>query len=135
MKIFLTLLVGVVLIGISLVNIAPYVPLVNKLTGGILIATTLLYLGKNRKTIYLPKGMGNAFCVLGDNPVDYMYLITSYFEGAPTPAVAWNDPVLTRQFGGWPVKSPLVSEKDMHYPTLKEKYGEKVDFSKYPWLK
>ncbi len=95
---------------------------------------TFLLGEKNRKTVYLPKGMGNAMCVLGETPVDYMYLITSYFEGASTPAVSWNDPLLTRQFDGWPVKHPVVSEKDMHYPTLQEKYGKQVDFSKYPWL-
>ena len=89
---------------------------------------------KNRKTLYLPKGMGNSYCVLSDTPADYMYLITAYFEGAPTPAVSWNDPMLTKQFGGWPVDHPIVSEKDMHYPTLQEKFGKEVDFSKYSWL-
>jgi len=89
---------------------------------------------ENRRTLYVPKGMGNSFCVLGDTPVDYMYLITGYFEGAPTPAVSWDDPMLTRQFGGWPEKSLIISEKDRHYPTLQEKFGKEIDFSKYPWL-
>ncbi len=88
----------------------------------------------NRKTLYLPKGMGNSFCVTSSTDAEYMYMITDYFEGKPTPAVAWNDPVLTKQFGGWPVENPIVSEKDMNYPTLKEKFGDQVDFSKFPWL-
>ncbi len=86
-----------------------------------------------RRTLFLPEGMGNSFCTLDDKPSDYMYLITGYFEGKPTPAVHFNDPLITRQFGGWP--SPIVSEKDMSYPTLKEKFGTEVDFSKFPWLK
>ena len=95
-----------------------------------------ILLGENdRKTIYLPKGMGNSFCNLGIDDAEYLYMITDYFEGKPTPAVNWNDPVLTRQFGGWPIENPVVSEKDIHYPTLKEKFGKEVDFSKFPWLR
>lgn len=90
---------------------------------------------KSRKTIYLPKGMGNSFCNIGKTDSEYLYLITDYFEGKPTPAVSWQDPLLTHQFGGWPIENPLVSEKDMSYPTLKEKFGSEVDFSKFPWLK
>lgn len=90
---------------------------------------------KNRKTLFLPQGMGNSFCSLGNTPTDYMYLITSYFEGKPTPAVSFKDPMITRQFGGWPIEHPIVSEKDMSYPTLKEKFGDLVDFSQFPWLK
>ena len=95
-----------------------------------------IMLGENdRKTVYLPKGMGNSFCNVGDGDSEYLYLITDYFEGKPTPAVNWQDPMLTRQFGGWPIENPVVSEKDMQYPTLKEKFGDEVDFSKFEWLK
>lgn len=97
--------------------------------------TVKILLGENdRKTIYLPKGMGNSFANIGDTDMEYLYLITGYFEGKPTPAVSWQDPMLTRQFGGWPIERPIVSEKDISYPTLKEKYGSEVDFSKFPWL-
>lgn len=89
---------------------------------------------QEQNTIYLPKGMGNSFCNVGDEDSEYMYMITGYFEGKPTPAVNWNDPVITRQFGGWPIENPIVSEKDKNYPTLKEKFGNEVDFSKFPWL-
>jgi len=95
-----------------------------------------ILLGENdRKTVYLPKGMGNSFCNIGKTDAEYLYLITDYFEGKPTPAVSWQDPVLTRQFGGWPIQNPIVSDKDMSYPTLKEKFKDEVDFSKFPWLK
>lgn len=95
-----------------------------------------ILLGENdRKTIYLPKGMGNSFANIGNEPIEYMYMISGYFEGKPTPAVSWQDPLLTRQFGGWGIENPIVSEKDMSYPTLKEKFGQEVDFSKFPWLR
>lgn len=89
----------------------------------------------NRQTLYLPLGMGNSFCNIGTDDVEYLYMITGYFEGKPTPAVNFNDPMLTRQFGGWPVENPNVSDKDMGYPTLKEKFSSEVDFSQFPWLK
>lgn len=89
----------------------------------------------NRNTIYLPQGMGNGFCSLGTEDTEYMYMITGYFEGNPTPAVLYKDPILTKQFGGWPIENPIVSQKDENYPTLKEKFGQEVDFSKFSWLK
>ncbi len=88
----------------------------------------------NRKTLYLPQGMGNSFCAIGDEDVEYMYMITGYFEGKPTPAISFKDPIITKQFGGWPVENPIVSEKDLSYPTLKEKYEGQIDFSNFPWL-
>ncbi len=98
--------------------------------------TVKIMLGENnRKTVYLPKGMGNSFANVGKTDSEYLYLITDYFEGKSTPAVSWQDPMLTKQFGGWPIENPVVSEKDMQYQTLKEKFGNEVDFSKFPWLK
>ena len=88
----------------------------------------------NRKTIYLPKGMGNSFANIGDTDAEYLYLVTDYYEGKPTPAVSWQDPLLTKQFGGWPIDNPIVSEADRKHPTLKEKFGDDVDFSQFPWL-
>ena len=84
--------------------------------------------------LYIPQGVANSFCVVGSEPADYSYLVTAYYEGTPTPAISWNDPLVTKQFGGWPAQNPIISEKDKNYPTLREKFGGEVDFSKYPWL-
>jgi len=93
-------------------------------------------LGENNPiTLYLPKGMGNSICNPEKEDAEYLYMITDYFEGKPTPAVNWNDPLLTRQFGGWPVSHPTISEKDKKYPTLREKFSQTIDFSQFPWLK
>ncbi len=94
-----------------------------------------LTLGENdRKTIYLPQGVGNSFANIGDTDAEYLYLVTDYYEGKPTPAVSWQDPMVTNQFGGWSIENPIVSEADMKHPTFKEKFGNEVDFSKFPWL-
>jgi len=97
--------------------------------------TVKIELGEDsKKAIYLPYGMGNSFCNIGTTDVEYLYMITGYFEDKPTPAINYNDPLLTKQFGGWPISDPIVSDKDMNYPTLKEKFAAEVDFSKFPWL-
>jgi len=97
--------------------------------------TIKIELGESqRKAIYLPRGMGNSFSNVGTTDVEYLYMITGYFEGNQTPAVNYNDPVLTKQFGGWPITDPIVSDKDKSYPTLKEKFANEVDFAQFPWL-
>jgi dTDP-4-dehydrorhamnose 3,5-epimerase len=88
----------------------------------------------NRRTLFLPFGMGNSFCVISDEPADYIYLVTAYYDGQPSPAVSVLDPMLTRQFGGWPVTNPIISDKDRSHPTLVAQYGDRVDLSIYPWL-
>ena len=98
-------------------------------------AITMTLSEENRKLVYLPLGIGNSYCNIGDTAAEYMYLVTDYYAGKPTPAVLWNDPIITNQFGGWKVENPLISEKDLNHPTLKEKFGSVVDFSKFPWLK
>ncbi len=84
------------------------------------------------QALYISRGLANSFCALEES--DYNYFVTAYFEGKPTPSVVWNDPLLTRQFGGWRVENPLVSNTDRKHPTLWEKFHDTVDFSQYPWL-
>lgn len=97
-------------------------------------AVTITLGENNRKLVYLPLGIGNSYCNIGDADAEYLYLVTDYYAGKPTPAVLWNDPIITNQFGGWPIHDPIISEKDATHPTLKEKFGSEVDFSKFEWL-
>jgi|GEM_PF-386353 len=89
---------------------------------------------RHRRTLFLPLGMGNSFCITGDEPADYVYLVTAYYAGLPSPSVSLLDPMLTAQFGGWPLANPIISEKDRAHPTLAAQYSQQVDLSKYPWL-
>ncbi len=94
-----------------------------------------ILLGENdRKTLFLPQGVANSFANIGTTELDYLYMVTDYYTGKPTPSVSLHDPLLTRQFGGWPIENPIISEKDLENPTLMEKFGQEVDFSKFPWL-
>lgn len=71
--------------------------------------------------IFVPRGVANSICVVGDTPVNYVYLADAYYDGTDTTAVAWNDPDLNIP---WPIKAPLISERDCHNPTLRQLFPD-----------
>lgn len=89
----------------------------------------------NRVAVYLPKGIGNSYANIGQEDAEYVYMVTDYYKGEKTPAVNLFDPLLTKQFGGWEIENPIISEADKNHPMLKEKFRDKVDISMFPWLK
>lgn len=74
------------------------------------------------KALFIPKGLANSICVVGEKPVHYLYLVDEYYDGKDTRAIAWDDPDLNIK---WPVKNPIISERDMNNPTLRELFPEK----------
>jgi dTDP-4-dehydrorhamnose 3,5-epimerase len=65
--------------------------------------------------VYLPRAVAHGFCVLSDE-AEYVYQVTEYFQGAPTPAVIWNDPDLAIP---WPLSDPILSPQDQGNLTLR----------------
>jgi len=74
------------------------------------------------QALFLPKGIGNSICVMGSTPVDYVYLVDEYWDNSKAKGIIWNDPDLGIK---WPVKNPILSERDLKNPTLRELYPEK----------
>lgn len=69
---------------------------------------------ENRKSIYIPRGCAHGFSVLGESAIVY-YMATS--EHAPT----HDKGVRFDSFGyDWKVGQPIVSERDMKFPTLED---------------
>lgn len=97
-------------------------------------AISMTFDDTNRKAVYLPKGIGNSYANMGQDDAEYIYMVTDYYKGEKTPAVNLNDPLLTKQFGGWQIENPIISDADKNHPTLTEKFGDTVDFSLFPWL-
>lgn len=64
--------------------------------------------------LWIPPGMAHGFCVLSDS-ADFFYKCTEYYAPSLERGVVWNDPELGIE---WPVKEPLVSERDKTFPTL-----------------
>lgn len=77
---------------------------------------------KNPKALFIPKGLANSFCVLGSKPVHYIYLVDAYYDGSDTTAIAWDDPDLNIE---WPIKDPIISERDRNNLTMREKFPGK----------
>ncbi|HRN95983.1 MAG TPA: dTDP-4-dehydrorhamnose 3,5-epimerase family protein [Candidatus Levybacteria bacterium] len=98
-------------------------------------AISITFSDSNRKAVYLPKGIGNSYANIGEEDAEYIYMVTDYYKGEETPAVNLNDPQLTKQFGGWEIENPIISDTDKKHPTLKEKFGHEIDFNTFEWLK
>lgn len=78
----------------------------------------------HRFALFISKGIANSICVIGDEPVDYLYLVDKYYDGTDTKAVAWDDPDLNID---WPIKDPILSERDKNNPTLRELFPDKFN--------
>lgn len=76
----------------------------------------------SHRALFIPKGLANSICVVGDKPVHYLYLVDAYYDGSDIRAIAWDDPDLNIP---WPIKDPIVSERDRNNPTLRQLFPEK----------
>lgn len=76
----------------------------------------------NRFALFIPKGFANSFCVIGDEEVNYLYLVDSYYDGTDTTAIAWDDPDVGIN---WPIKDPILSERDKNNPRLRDLFPDK----------
>jgi len=72
--------------------------------------------------VYISPGIGNSLCVIGGEPAHYMYLVDEYWEDGKARGIAWDDPDLAIN---WPIKNPILSERDRKNPTLREIFPEK----------
>lgn len=66
--------------------------------------------------LYAPEGFAHGFCVLSER-ASVQYFATAEYAPERERGIVWNDPDLAID---WPVKEPVLSEKDRGYPSLKE---------------
>lgn len=66
--------------------------------------------------LYVPVGFAHGFCVLSDI-ADVTYLVSSLYDPATEAGIRWDDPEVGVE---WPVSEPLLSQRDVEAPTLKE---------------
>lgn len=78
--------------------------------------------GENRIALFISKGLANSYCILGEKGVDYIYLVDAYYDGSDQRAIAWDDPDLKIN---WPIKDPLISDRDKSNPNLRDLFPEK----------
>lgn len=72
---------------------------------------------KPGEMIWVPEGFAHGFCVLGNTPAHVLYKMTSPYNPKGETGLLWNDPGLKIN---WPIKNPVVSERDQKLLTTKE---------------
>lgn len=70
----------------------------------------------NNKILYIPEGFAHGFATLTDD-VHLVYKCTTEYEKNLDTGIRWDDPDLAVE---WPLKNPVVSEKDRLLPFLRE---------------
>jgi dTDP-4-dehydrorhamnose 3,5-epimerase len=71
---------------------------------------------ENARQLFVPVGYGHGFCVVSD-VADVTYKVSSYYDPATERGIAFDDPDLGVE---WPVRDPIVSERDRTNPRLRE---------------
>lgn len=71
---------------------------------------------ENRNQLYIPPGLAHGFCVLSDTAL-FAYKCSDFYAPDCEAGILWSDPDLAID---WPIKEPLLSEKDRKFPYLKD---------------
>jgi len=70
----------------------------------------------NKKELYIPAGFAHGFCVLSEE-AEIVYKTDNEYSPEYERGILWNDPALNIK---WPIKSPLISQKDLTWPLLEK---------------
>lgn len=82
---------------------------------------TFTFDDNHRYALFISKGLANSICAV-EGDIDYTYLVDAYYDGKDTRAIAWDDSDLKIN---WPVKNPIISNRDKANPKLRDLFPEK----------
>ncbi|MBI4845913.1 MAG: dTDP-4-dehydrorhamnose 3,5-epimerase [Candidatus Omnitrophica bacterium] len=71
---------------------------------------------ENKNLFYIPEGFAHGFVVLSDF-AEVVYYCTEEYSPEHDAGIIWNDKQLSID---WPIKSPLLSEKDARLPAFEK---------------
>ena len=69
----------------------------------------------DHKLLYVPEGFAHGFCVLSQE-ADIFYKVSNEYSKEHERGIVWNDPTINIS---WPIKEPIISDKDNQLPLLK----------------
>lgn len=70
----------------------------------------------NKKMLYIPTGFAHGFQVLSEG-AEVIYKTTKEYSPSHEAGIIWDDPDLSIP---WPIKEPLLSERDRRWPFLRD---------------
>ncbi len=71
---------------------------------------------ENKKMIFIPRGFAHGFCTLTKES-EILYKVDNFYNAKAEAGIIWNDSNLNIE---WPVRNPILSEKDQKNLTFKE---------------
>ena len=71
---------------------------------------------ENRSMLYIPEGFAHGFCVLSQ-VAEVVYKASGGYSPQAEAGIVWNDEDLNIE---WPVKKPIVSERDKSWPSFRD---------------
>jgi dTDP-4-dehydrorhamnose 3,5-epimerase len=71
---------------------------------------------QNGYQVFIPEGYAHGFCVLSEEAI-FTYKCSDFYNPDDEGGVNWADPLIAID---WPLTSPIISEKDGHYPFLNQ---------------
>ena len=78
--------------------------------------------GEHKEQLYVPRGFAHGFCVLSETAL-FQYKCTDKYSPESERGIIWNDPTLAIP---WPVREPVISEKDTKHPYFKDLKDELI---------
>lgn len=72
--------------------------------------------GETHRQLYIPEGFAHGFAVMSETAM-FTYKCSDVYTPAAEGGICWNDTDLNID---WPVDEPVLSEKDRHYPPLRD---------------
>lgn len=78
---------------------------------------TGIYLSdRNKHQLFIPEGFAHGFCVVSDTAL-FSYKCSDVYHADDEGGILWSDPDIAID---WPVKDPIVSERDKQHPHLSD---------------